>query len=87
MTCDVAGAKREDEPIPAWAKTYFDQQARLLEKIIPIPNRKKPMFSAINAVNMVITSENVDQVYRIRETPTGRALGRDRPRPRRRLYT
>ena len=35
------------------------------------------MFSAINVVNMVITRENVDQVHRIRETPTGRALGRD----------
>ena len=30
---NMAGAKREDEPIPAWAKMYFDQQARLLEKM------------------------------------------------------
>ena len=30
---NTAGAKREDEPIPVWAKMYFDQQARLLERM------------------------------------------------------
>ena len=34
-TADVntAGAKTENEPIPAWAKIYFDQQVRLLERM------------------------------------------------------
>ena len=30
---ETAGAKTEDEPIPAWAKIYFDQQVRLFERI------------------------------------------------------
>ena len=30
---ETAGAKTEDEPIPAWAKIYFHQQVRLLERM------------------------------------------------------
>ena len=30
---NTAGAKREDEPIPAWTKMCFDQQPRLLERM------------------------------------------------------
>ena len=40
--------------------------------------KRKPMFSAINVVNMVTSRENVDQVHRIREAPAGRALGTHR---------
>ena len=63
---NAVGAKTENEPIPAWAKIYFDQQVRLLERmnslvmVIPNANRRKLMFNAINAVNMVITLENIN---------------------------
>ena len=63
---NTAGAKTENEPIPAWAKIYFNQQVCLLERmnslvmIISNPNRRKLAFNAINAANMVITLENID---------------------------
>ena len=59
---NTAGAKTENEPIPAWAKIYFNQRVRLLERMnsLVMDNSKPKQKKAINAANMVITLENID---------------------------
>ena len=64
---NTAGAKTENEAIPAWGKIYFNQRVRLLERMNSLvinnskPKQKKANVQCyINAANMVITLENID---------------------------
>ena len=57
---NTAGAKTENEPIPAWAKMYFSQRVRLLEKMNSLvmdnfkPKQKKANVQCYKCENFVV---------------------------------
>ena len=82
---ETAGAKIEDEPIPAWAKIYFHQQVRLLERMNSLvmdnskPKQKKANVQCYKCGKYGHYARECRLSAPSQRTP--------RSRPRRRLYT
>ena len=76
-----------DGTIPGWAKHYFEQQTKLMERLLEATTAPKAPRSratrASSVGNKVTTNENADlrntttkptNLKGVRETPTGRSL-------------